>query len=53
MFSDEVLEAIFSQTEVHRVQLEYQTIMVHAVEKALEQEESRVNEFQSGNLSDA
>lgn len=46
MFSDDVLERIFSQTEVHRVPLEFQTIMVKAVEVALEQEEqNNVDEF--------
>ena len=53
MFSDDILEAIFSQTEVHKVPLEFQTIMVKAVEVALEQEDQKnVNEFQSNSISD-
>lgn len=36
MFSDDVLETIFIQEETHRVPLGYQTIMVRAVEKALD-----------------
>ena len=37
MFSDEVLEMIFAQEETHKVPLGYQTIMVRAVERALDQ----------------
>ena len=54
MFSDEILESIFSQTEVHRVPLEYQTIMVKAVEIALEQgEQTNVDEFQHDGVFNA
>ena len=52
MFSDNVLELIFAQDEVHRVPLEYQTIMVHAVENALAQEKNNVDEFQPIDYSD-
>ena len=39
MFDDEVLDRIFSHPEVQKVPLIYQSIMVHAVEDALEGKE--------------
>ncbi len=39
MFDDELLDKIFSHPEVQKVPLVYQSIMVHAVEDALEEKE--------------
>lgn len=40
MFSDEILEKIFVQDEVIKVPLVYQSIMIHAIEKVLEKEDT-------------
>lgn len=48
MFSDEILERIFSQPEVQRVPLDAQSIMISAVEKVLQEESQNADEFQSG-----
>lgn len=37
MFSDEILEKIFSQEETKKVPIGYQTIMITAIEKVLEE----------------
>lgn len=39
MFDDELLEKIFERPEVRMVPVKYQSIMVHAVEDALEEKE--------------
>lgn len=38
MFSDKVLEQIFSRDEVIRIPCEYKSNLVHAVEEVLEKE---------------
>lgn len=40
MFSDEILEKIFSVPDVKNVPIVYQSIMVHAVESVLEEEKN-------------
>lgn len=40
MFSDEILEKIFAVPDVKNVPIVYQSIMVHAVESVLEEEEN-------------
>lgn len=52
MFSDELLENVFSQKEVCCVPIKYQVIMIKAVEKALE-EQKNASEFQSGGYANA
>lgn len=37
MFSDSVLEKIFADKEIQRVPFDYQSIVVHAVERVLEE----------------
>lgn len=39
MFDDELLDKIFAHPEVQKVPLIYQSIMVHAVEDAMEEKE--------------
>ena len=39
MFDNDLLEKIFERPEVRRVPVKYQSIMVHAVEDALEERE--------------
>jgi len=39
MFSDEVLEKIFSREDVMKIPLTYQSVMVRAVQEVLEKEE--------------
>ena len=43
-FSDEILEKIFLDEEVQKVPLVYQSTMIHAIEKVIE-EEQNVDEF--------
>ena len=38
MFSDEVLEKIFSREDVMKIPLTYQSVMVRAVQEVLEKE---------------
>ena len=45
MFSDEILEKIFSDQETQKVPIGYQSTMIHVIEKILE-EEKNVDEFQ-------
>lgn len=40
MFDDEFLEKVFERPEVRIVPVKYQSIMVHAVEDALEEKEN-------------
>lgn len=40
MFDNEILEKIFERPEVRSVPIKYQSIMVHAVEDALEEKEN-------------
>lgn len=40
MFTDKILEKIFEQKETHEVPLKYQSIMIHAIEKVLEENEN-------------
>jgi hypothetical protein len=40
MFSDEILQTVFSQEDVCCVPIKYQVIMIKAVEKALEEKEN-------------
>lgn len=47
MFSDEILEKIFSDPESHKVPVGYQSTMVRVIEKALEESPDYVNKFQS------
>lgn len=44
MFSDEVREKIFAEKEVGKVPLVYQSIMIYAIQKVLEEEDKKVNE---------
>ncbi len=44
MFSNEILLKIFEQKETQEVPIIYQSIMIHAVEKVLEEEEN-ANKF--------
>lgn len=37
MFSDEILERIFVQEDVQRICFEHQSIIIHAVERVLEE----------------
>lgn len=37
MFSDEILEKIFSDPEAHLVPIGYQSTMIHIVERVLEE----------------
>lgn len=39
MFSDEVLEKIFSRQELQMLDLQTQSAVIHAIEEILEQEE--------------
>lgn len=39
MFSDEVLEKIFSRKDVMKIPIVYQSTMVRAIQEVLEQEE--------------
>ena len=38
MFSDEILEKIFSNPEAQMVPIGYQSTMIHVIEKVLEEE---------------
>lgn len=44
MFSDEVLEKIFSREDVMKIPLIYQSTMIHAVQEVLEEVENNANE---------
>ena len=37
MFSDNILEKIFNKDEVRKVPLQYQSIMIHAIEEIIEE----------------
>lgn len=37
MFSDEILEKVFSREDVQKIPLVYQSTMIHAVEEVLEE----------------
>ena len=37
MFSDKLLEKIFADKEIHRVPFEYQSIVIHVVERVLDE----------------
>lgn len=39
MFSDEILEEIFSRKDVMKIPLTYQSVMIRAVQEVLEKEE--------------
>lgn len=52
MFSDEILEKIFSHPETHKVPVGYQSTMVHVIEEILESEENNADEFQPDYSSD-
>ena len=58
MFSDEILEKIFSHKETSKIPIWCQSTMIHVIEEVLEDIEN-VNEFQqyidsdSRNISDA
>ena len=45
MFSDKILEKIFSDPEAQKVPIGYQSTMVRVVEKVLEEEENDADEF--------
>ena len=48
MFSDEILEKIFSHPEAMKIPLGCQSTMVTVIEQILEEEQKNANEFQSG-----
>ena len=39
MFSDKILEKIFSNPEIQKIPFEYQSTMLHAIETAIEETE--------------
>lgn len=41
MFSEEVLEKIFSNPETIKIPFEYQSVMIHIIEQALEEVEDK------------
>ncbi len=41
MFSEKVLEKIFSNPETIKIPFEYQSVMIHIVEQALEEVEEK------------
>jgi hypothetical protein len=43
MFSDEVREKIFAEKEVGKVPLVYQSIMIYAIQKVLEEEKNNAD----------
>ena len=45
MFSDEILEKIFSDPEAQKVPIGFQSTMIHVVEKVLEEENKDADEF--------
>ena len=45
MFSDEILEKIFSHPETSKIPIGCQSTMIHVIEEVLEETEN-VNEFQ-------
>ena len=45
MFSDEILEKIFSDPEAQKVPIGYQSTMIHVVEKILEELKKDANKF--------
>lgn len=52
MFSDEILEKIFSHPETSKIPIGCQSTMIHVIEEVLEETEN-VNEFQQYINSDA
>lgn len=48
MFSDEILEKIFSHPEAVKIPLGCQSTMVSVIEQVLEEAKKDANEFQSG-----
>ena len=52
MFSDEILEKIFSHPETNKIPIGCQSTMIHVIEEVLEETEN-VNEFQQYINSDA
>ena len=52
MFSDEILEKIFSHPETSKMPIGCQSTMIHVIEEVLEETEN-VNEFQQYINSDA
>lgn len=48
MFSDEILEKIFSHPEAVKVPVGCQATMVSVIEEILEEAQKNANEFQSG-----
>lgn len=53
MFSDEILEKIFSHPETRKIPVGCQSTMVHVIEEVLESEENNADEFQLDRYADA
>lgn len=49
MFSDNILEKIFNKDEVRKVPLQYQSIMIHAIEEAIDEEADKLNATANAN----
>lgn len=45
MFSDKILEKIFSNPQIQQIPFEYQSTMIHAIEKAIEEVEEEYDAF--------
>ena len=44
MFSDEILEKIFADKEIQRVPFDYQSTVIHVIERVLEEMGVNVND---------
>lgn len=49
MFSDKVLEKIFSREDVRQIPLRMQSIMIRAIEEVLEEENLIKEDYSDGN----